>query len=226
MSPSPRSSLLQSLVYRAILAASGPDEIGPSRREARDLATGLLTGQVDPRQWALDHHKISSECEAEHARWGGVTCVYFIRMDAPRGPRPIKIGLSNRPGGRRLSLLTGSPYPLTLLATFPDCLLPESMLHAAFQRVGLNGEWFRPSRRLLDLIREIQMVPEPTSWVVRGETDIGNEHLFIGQHLDKERRCVRLNRGDDRRCGSMGSVLTSAGWVCLRHVSASAAGAR
>jgi hypothetical protein len=77
---------------------------------------------------------------------------YFIRFELPAGEQPIKIGVAKHPYSRLSSLRCGSPYPMTLLAVYPDELLPEVQLHAAFADSRLNGEWFAPTPLLLEVV--------------------------------------------------------------------------
>jgi hypothetical protein len=53
------------------------------------------------------------------------------------------------------TLRVGTPYPLTLLAAYPDELLPEAVLHKVFADSRLGGEWFSPTPLLLDLIETV-----------------------------------------------------------------------
>lgn len=76
--------------------------------------------------------------------WRGAR-VYFMRA----GEGPVKIGWSYCPEDRRRQLQVASPEPLTIVATMRGGPRQESYLHEFFQEERLQGEWFRPSERLL-----------------------------------------------------------------------------
>lgn len=77
--------------------------------------------------------------------------VYFIGA----GSR-VKIGYSSDPEKRLTELQVGNPDRLTILATLDGGAVLENTIHAAFARDRLDGEWFRISRELLELINEIR----------------------------------------------------------------------
>ncbi|KAA3658655.1 MAG: GIY-YIG nuclease family protein [Chloroflexi bacterium] len=70
--------------------------------------------------------------------------VYFIRLGRTKN---YKIGKSNDPQGRLLSLQTASPYKLKLLHTFraDNATAAEESLHAALHPQRMEGEWFKLS---------------------------------------------------------------------------------
>jgi len=76
--------------------------------------------------------------------------VYFIRSGA-RGP--VKIGYTRKdPSARLADLQTGSPVRLRLLGFMPGAPADERSLHRRFASLRLLGEWFHPSRELLDAL--------------------------------------------------------------------------
>ena len=56
----------------------------------------------------------------------------------------IKFGKANDPAARVKALGTGSPYPLRLLAFVDWHDDIERLIHAAFKKQRVNGEWFEP----------------------------------------------------------------------------------
>ncbi|MCB9078480.1 MAG: GIY-YIG nuclease family protein [Anaerolineaceae bacterium] len=68
--------------------------------------------------------------------------VYIIRMGQTKH---YKIGKSNDPQGRLMSLQTASPYKLKLLHTFraDNATAAEESLHAALHQTRMSGEWFK-----------------------------------------------------------------------------------
>lgn len=72
----------------------------------------------------------------------GTDYVYLIRMGRTK---MYKIGKTNDPQGRLVSLQTASPYKLKLLHTFKadNASAAEESLHAKFHGVRLEGEWFK-----------------------------------------------------------------------------------
>ena len=75
--------------------------------------------------------------------------LYFIQQGSNG---PIKIGVSSDPIFRMRQLQTGNPYRLRLLGIIEDPLAPEDEWHDAFRDDRLVGEWFLPSKKLLDNI--------------------------------------------------------------------------
>lgn len=76
------------------------------------------------------------------------TSVYFLRAAAG----PIKIGVTSSLSHRLLRLQTANGRDLRVILVIPGDRAVESALHALFKKERMNGEWFRPSRRLLDFI--------------------------------------------------------------------------
>lgn len=78
--------------------------------------------------------------------------VYFLRHGADG---PIKIGTARKVGQRTARIQTGAFDKLTLLCAMPGGSALECALHRAFARDRLEGEWFKPSKRLLRLVAEM-----------------------------------------------------------------------
>jgi hypothetical protein len=77
--------------------------------------------------------------------------VYFIQSGCHG---PIKIGRGADPEKRLKELQTGSPQPLFLLGSIVGAPHNEGRLHHHFRGSQMRGEWFRPTRGLLEFIAE------------------------------------------------------------------------
>lgn len=68
----------------------------------------------------------------------------------------IKIGFSRRDVFTRMwQIQTMCPVELKLLASVPARNVYERYLHRQFKTDRLHGEWFNPSKRLLDHIERV-----------------------------------------------------------------------
>lgn len=97
--------------------------------------------------------------------------LYFVQMDA--ADHPIKIGRSTATGKRLKMLRCSSPYPLTCLGLLYGEGEWEPAWHLHFDDERMNGEWFKPSERL---VRAIEVAirgggsrlalghPDPLDW--------------------------------------------------------------
>jgi len=75
--------------------------------------------------------------------------IYFIREE----DGPIKIGYTGNSIKSRLSQLqTSNAKQLLVLTTAKGDIKDEKMLHARFSPYHITGEWFEPSKELLDYI--------------------------------------------------------------------------
>ena len=75
--------------------------------------------------------------------------IYFIREE----DGPIKIGYTGNNIKSRLSQLqTSNAKQLLVLTTVKGDMKDEKMLHARFSPYHITGEWFKPSKELLDYI--------------------------------------------------------------------------
>lgn len=79
--------------------------------------------------------------------------VYFI---APVNGGPIKIGCSDKPAHRLITLACWAPYPLQILAEVRGCWADEQTIHRAFKDHWSHSEWFRPHPDIYALINEVR----------------------------------------------------------------------
>jgi len=82
--------------------------------------------------------------------------VYFVRAGTDG---PIKIGATTDVGRRLRALQTSNPAELTVIAVIPpageECGFElEQRIHGMFTAERIRGEWFQPSTRLLDWIKQ------------------------------------------------------------------------
>ena len=78
-------------------------------------------------------------------------CVYFIKDE----DGPIKIGYARHVGKRHLTLQSGNPRRLSILAAVPSNKGFEKSLHKQFSHARVMNEWYRPVPELLDMIEEL-----------------------------------------------------------------------
>lgn len=83
--------------------------------------------------------------------------IYFIGC----GPlEAVKIGFTKaHPNVRLKALQTGCPSPLTLLAFVPGRADEEAKLHATFEPLRIQGEWFRHELKLKALVEFLACDP-------------------------------------------------------------------
>lgn len=83
--------------------------------------------------------------------------VYFIRAvdENKKDYGPIKIGVSNNPKKRLVSIQTGNSNKLRIISTILGGRRRERLLHEEFKDSRLTGEWFKPTKRLLDFINNL-----------------------------------------------------------------------
>ncbi len=103
---------------------------------------------------AFDGHRANDKRPRVAARTGRKPYVYFIQS-AHGGP--VKIGHSTLPAARLITLQTGNPAVLRILATMIGGPVAERSIHRAFarDRIRSDGEWFNPSPELMAFIAEI-----------------------------------------------------------------------
>ncbi len=78
--------------------------------------------------------------------------VYFVQAIAGG---PIKIGMARDVVSRLNHLQVASPVKLALLGTIPGGRAVERRLHEKFSANRLHGEWFTPTRELLEYVRRV-----------------------------------------------------------------------
>jgi hypothetical protein len=79
--------------------------------------------------------------------------VYFIKPVGMDGP--IKIGCSDKPARRLLTLAAWSPFELEMIGSVPGSFRDENALHRRFANLHTRKEWFMSSpllRQTIELI--------------------------------------------------------------------------
>lgn len=79
--------------------------------------------------------------------------LYFIKPVGMDGP--IKIGYSEKPIGRLMTLSVWSPFVLELMGTAPGGSREENFLHQRFAHLHTHREWFNSSPLLRRTIERI-----------------------------------------------------------------------
>jgi hypothetical protein len=82
--------------------------------------------------------------------------VYFIESGGF-----IKIGWSADWHARVRSLRTANPNPIDVLLVIKGSRQDEGDLHARFQACRAHGEWYTPTRELLDHIDLLEITGRP-----------------------------------------------------------------
>ncbi len=77
--------------------------------------------------------------------------IYFIQC-GKNGP--IKIGYTGNVEGRLASMQTSCPYELKLLWSIKGDTDDEQDLHEEWKHERIRGEWFHPSKKLLEYINK------------------------------------------------------------------------
>jgi hypothetical protein len=80
--------------------------------------------------------------------------VYFIRPAGMEGP--VKIGCSEHPNGRLLSLTCWSPFPLEIAVAIDGGCDLEARIQGHFAASHTHREWFSSSSELSKLIDDLQ----------------------------------------------------------------------
>ena len=78
--------------------------------------------------------------------------VYFIKSLTGH----IKIGRAADVARRLVDIQTANPLPVELLVEIPGDIIEERLLHTMFDHCHFRGEWYLPSRELLDFIDDQQ----------------------------------------------------------------------
>ncbi len=79
--------------------------------------------------------------------------IYFIQQGELG---PIKIGISENLERRFGTARTFSPYSLRVLAIMKGSRKEEKQLHQKFRKEKLNGEWFCPSKKVIQYIQTLK----------------------------------------------------------------------
>lgn len=79
-----------------------------------------------------------------------MSLTYLMQIEGPE--KLVKIGRTSNPGVRLLTLKTGLPWPLRLVAMVGSDV--ERDLKRQFVKDKVQGEWFRPSVAMRDWLHE------------------------------------------------------------------------
>ena len=121
------------------------------QESTRDVGVAsLFPKQPLPASYYLDYCSQRKTANKESNRSKTSCFVYFI-LDQDR--QVIKIGCSNDPQRRMLSLQTGNSVRLKLLGSTLGDERVERDLHERFKPFRVGGEWFRASEELLSFIK-------------------------------------------------------------------------
>lgn len=119
-------------------------------RKLRDDARRSLSLGVDPRLGrAFTENATVAQLSALARESGQPSRVYFVR----RSDGLIKIGVA-RDVFARMSAIQKVEGPLSLIGSMPGSYAVEQALHQLLEVDRVQGEWFRSSQRLLDLIED------------------------------------------------------------------------
>jgi len=92
----------------------------------------------------------------------GKEYVYFIQG----AEDSIKIGRSNDPDRRLMELQTASPIELKFIKVIEGDEKLESEIHTRFGKSNIRGEWFKPSKRLLEFIDNLESPKYPEFTII------------------------------------------------------------
>ena len=119
--------------------------------------------------------------------------VYFIQEEETGR---IKIGFSEKhPNGRLKDFQTGNSNKLNLLGYIEGTYEDESNLHREFYEERGNGEWFEPSPRLNDRIKEL--LEESLEEKKSGIEDLNLEYNEEGNDLGYEKDRFKIIKKSD-----------------------------
>jgi hypothetical protein len=95
----------------------------------------------------IDRIATASFAEIDHAKNGKY--VYAV-VQGDRGP--IKFGFTSNMGKRLAALQTANPMRLRVVWVKPGTKSKEKRIHKKLERYALTGEWFRPDKKVLDVV--------------------------------------------------------------------------
>jgi hypothetical protein len=126
--------------------------------------------------------------------------VYFIRPVGQLGP--IKIGYSDYPEARLLSLTTWSPVDLEIAATVPGDRDLEYRIQCVFADLHWRREWFRPDARLIAAVEKLRAAV-PVEQAI-DFTDIRGD-LRVEHYLNRSRAIAARRPGYKGRLAKQGA---------------------
>lgn len=80
--------------------------------------------------------------------------VYFFQIE---NNGPIKVGISQDPDERLKQIQTANPYKINFLFSFISDYAIENYIKENFKDTLLRGEWYKPSKKLLTLIKNLRI---------------------------------------------------------------------
>ena len=116
--------------------------------------------------------------------------VYWIQCDGG----PIKIGFSVNPEKRLRELQAANPYPLRILGTVRALKDDERDLHLRFAQHRVRGEWFAPTKAVLDGVGR----PYSYSELIAGLREF-QEELPCGAADDLEKMIEKFSEYEPER---------------------------
>jgi hypothetical protein len=128
--------------------------IGEGRKTIQRLTFDTEGAAEEARRaWLRERPGVRERVRARMDRLEPTGHVYFIRSGAG-----IKIGFTDNIFMRMSALLNAHPRRLALLAMIPGTRTEEGELHRMFAEDRMEGEWFRPSRRLRAFVADLRGV--------------------------------------------------------------------
>lgn len=85
--------------------------------------------------------------------------VYFMQEQGEEGL--IKVGFSDLPDRRLITVKKDEKKPVTILAVIDGGREVERLLHAQLAPARVRGEWFRPTEAVMTMVKTAQNVSSP-----------------------------------------------------------------
>lgn len=123
-------------------------------------STGCYEEEKPSAETILAAYCNGGRYETERGKPGYVTrpdTVYFITCEAP--DFPVKIGVASDVATRVKALSVAMPYPVFVLATISGGIDQERLFHMQFAEHRLQGEWFKRTPELMELIQVLARRP-------------------------------------------------------------------
>jgi hypothetical protein len=126
------------------------------RHGMRLHSTGLLEHQRESAEEVLDAYCQAGKFDPawNEQRATPPDTIYFLTCDEP--DFPVKIGITSDVKSRVSTLSVALPFKVVLLASIWGAADQERLFHMRFAEHRLQGEWFRRTPELMDLIRRLK----------------------------------------------------------------------